>query len=82
MIESQLPRNVLWLVMEKKRIHIKYMNIIKDMYEGAVTDVRRQRSSPYHGFAPGLYVKPVPICACYGHINQQDEITMKHALCR
>lgn len=30
----------LWWVMEKKGIHIKYIHVIKGMYEGAVTSVK------------------------------------------
>ena len=37
---DRVPRKVLWWVLEKKGIHVKYINIIKDMYEGVRTSVR------------------------------------------
>lgn len=42
------------------------------MYDGMLQVWERwlgQRSSPYCGFAPGLYVKPMPVYACYGQIT-------------
>lgn len=34
-----VPHKVLWWLMEREGMHIKYVNIIKDMYEGAVRSV-------------------------------------------
>lgn len=36
----RVPRKVLWWVIEKKGFHIKYINVIQDMYEGVVTSVK------------------------------------------
>jgi len=34
------PREALWQTLMKKRISIKYIDIIRDMYDGVVTNVR------------------------------------------
>lgn len=36
---NRIPRKVFWWVLEKKLIHVKYINITKNMYERAVTSV-------------------------------------------
>ena len=33
------PREVMWWVLEKKWVHLKYIKLIKDMYDGVVTSV-------------------------------------------
>ena len=37
---DRVPRHVLWWVLNKKVVPLKYVSIIKDMYEGVVTNVR------------------------------------------
>lgn len=37
---NRVPQRVLWRVIVKKEIHIKYTNIIKNIYEGVVTSVK------------------------------------------
>ena len=37
---DRVPRNVLWWALKKKTVSLKYVSIIKDMYEGVVTNVR------------------------------------------
>jgi len=37
---DKVPREVLWWTLMKKRVFIKYINIIKDMYDGVVANVR------------------------------------------
>ena len=37
---DRVPRKVLWWVLEKKKVPTKYVNLIKDMYEGATTCVK------------------------------------------
>ena len=37
---DKVPREVLWWTLMKKKIPIKYIDIIKDMYDGVVTNVR------------------------------------------
>jgi hypothetical protein len=37
---DRVPRDVLWWTMMKKGVSLKYISIIKDMYEGVVTNVR------------------------------------------
>ncbi|PKA52309.1 integrator complex subunit 11 [Apostasia shenzhenica] len=39
---DKVSREVLWRVLEKKEICTAYIQVIKDMYEGAVTSVRTQ----------------------------------------
>ena len=37
---DRVPRDVLWWALNKKSVAFKYVSIIKDMYEGVVTNVR------------------------------------------
>ena len=37
---DRVPRDVLWWVLKKKTVPFKYVSIIRDMYEGVVTNVR------------------------------------------
>ena len=37
---DKVSREVLWWTLMKKRVPIKYIDIIKDMYDGVVTNVR------------------------------------------
>ena len=37
---DRVPRDVLWWVLNKKIIPLKYVNIIRDMYKRVVTNVR------------------------------------------
>ena len=37
---DKIPRNVMWWALEKQKVPTKYVNLIKDMYNNAVTSVR------------------------------------------
>ena len=37
---DKVPREVLWWTLMKKRVPIKYIDIIKDIYDGVVANVR------------------------------------------
>ena len=37
---DRVPRDVLWWALKKKVILLKYVSIIKEMYEGVVTNIR------------------------------------------
>lgn len=37
---DKFPSRILWWVLEKKKVPIKYVDVIKDMYEGATISVR------------------------------------------
>ncbi|PKA54309.1 hypothetical protein AXF42_Ash000142 [Apostasia shenzhenica] len=39
---DKVSREKLWSVLEKKEIYTAYIQVIKDMYEGAITCVRIQ----------------------------------------
>jgi len=40
---DKVPREVLWWILMKKRVPIKYIDIIRDMYDGVVTNIRTCR---------------------------------------
>jgi len=37
---DRIPRNVMWWALEKKQVPTKYVNLIKDMYEGVETSIK------------------------------------------
>ncbi|KAK9148382.1 hypothetical protein Scep_007139 [Stephania cephalantha] len=37
---DRVPRDVLWWVLERKRVHARYIDTIKDMYDGVVTSIK------------------------------------------
>ncbi|EXB56439.1 putative CRM domain-containing protein [Morus notabilis] len=37
---DRVPREVLWWVLEKRGVHVRYIKVIKDMYDRVVTSVR------------------------------------------
>ncbi|XP_024025534.1 uncharacterized protein LOC112092777 [Morus notabilis] len=37
---DRVAMEVLWWVLEKRGVHVKYIKVIKDMYDGVVTSVR------------------------------------------
>ena len=37
---DRIPRDVLWWVLVKKGVSLRYIDLIKDMYEGATTNFR------------------------------------------
>ena len=37
---DKVPRNVMWWALEKHKVPIKYITLIKDMYKNAMTFVR------------------------------------------
>ena len=37
---DRVPRDLIWLVLNKKNVLRGYIEIIKDMYEGAITSVK------------------------------------------
>jgi hypothetical protein len=41
---DRVPREVMWWVLEKKGGPLKYIKLIKDMYDGAVISVRTSGS--------------------------------------
>ena len=36
---DRVLREVLWWVLEKRGVHVRYIKVIKDMYDGVVTSV-------------------------------------------
>ena len=37
---DRVPRDILWWALMRKGISLRYVDLIKDMYEGAITNVR------------------------------------------
>jgi hypothetical protein len=37
---NKVPRNIMWWVLQKHKVSIKYITLIKDMYDNVVTSVR------------------------------------------
>ena len=71
---DRVPREVLWWVLEKRGVHVRYINVIKDMYDGVVTSVR----------TTGGYMTEFPIriglhqgsaLSCYLFTIMMDELT-------
>ena len=37
---DRVPRDILWRILKKKGVRVVYIQVIKDMYDGAITAVR------------------------------------------
>jgi hypothetical protein len=37
---NKVPRNIMWWALQKHKVSIKYITLIKDMYDNVVTSVR------------------------------------------
>ena len=48
---DKVPREILWWTLMKKRVPIKYIDIIRDMYDGVVANVRT-----YEGITSDFYI--------------------------
>ncbi|KAJ7964890.1 Retrovirus-related Pol polyprotein LINE-1 [Quillaja saponaria] len=68
---DKVLRQVLWWVLEKKKVPTKYVEVIKDMYEGVLTRVQDCRwydwRVPDHDrCSPRFILKSLPICVSHG----------------
>jgi hypothetical protein len=53
---DSVPRDILWRILEKRQVPLLYINLIKDMYEGATTCVRTQSGkTDYFDINVGLH---------------------------
>jgi hypothetical protein len=39
-VYDKVPRNIMWWVLQKHKVSIKYITLIKDMYDNIVTSVQ------------------------------------------
>ena len=37
---DRVPREIIWWVLDKEGVPIRYINLVKDMYDGAITSVK------------------------------------------
>ena len=78
---DRIPRDMLWWALNKKTVPLKYVNIIRDMYEGVVTNVRicgglTDEFSITIGVHQGLALSPFLLAIVLNEITKgiQDEI--------
>jgi len=55
---DRVPREILWKALEKKRVRIAYIRVIKDMYEGASTSVCKDAGWGYRRFPHNNRIAP------------------------
>jgi len=71
---DKVPREVLWWTVMKKGVLIKYIDIIKDMYDGVVANVRNYGSIT-SDFSITIGLHQVSILSPFLFVIVMDELT-------
>jgi hypothetical protein len=63
---EKIPRNVMWWVLDKHKVLTKYVTLIKDMYNNAITSVRTNDGNTYYfpikiGLHQGSVLSPISL---------------------
>ena len=71
---DRVPRDVLWWVLERRGVYARYIDTIKDMYDGVVTSIRTiggttKEFSHYNRTAPRISLEPISLYFSYGRTN-------------
>ena len=74
---DRVQRKILWKALEKKRVHIAYIQVIKDMYNRATKNVRTPggltkdfpiKIGLHQGLSLSLYIFTLVLDVCTEHI--------------
>jgi hypothetical protein len=71
---DRVPREILWWVLEKKKVPIKYIEVIKNMYEGATTRVKVGEDNSEE-FSITIWLHQGSILSPYLFVLVMDELT-------
>ena len=67
---DKVPKDLIWWTLEKKGVTKRYIEIIQDMYSGAMTTMRtvvgETNDFPFCRFTSGICIKPISFCISYG----------------
>ena len=64
---DKIPQNVMWWALEKHKVPVKYITLIKDMYDNVVTSVRTSDVGTNNfpikiGLHQGFIFEPLSFC--------------------
>ena len=76
---DKIPRNVMWWALDKHKVSMKYVGLIKDMYNNVVTSVRTSDGDT-NDFSIRIGLHQGSALSPYLFALVMDEVTRRHPL--